>query len=98
METLGMIFENVVKVFFGNVRRAGWSLLGIAILYFIFVPGSLERFMRAFMNGVVTPVLNETISGIGPFMGPVLAIVITLFVIRWIFGKTFGGGKKKGRQ
>ena len=49
------ILQNILNVFFGTVRRAGWTLGVVAILYFASRPDHLVALLRSVLQGLLFP-------------------------------------------
>lgn len=82
------IFQNILNVFFGTVRRAGWTLGTIAVLYFASRPDHLVALLRSVLQGVIVPLLHELVTGlvqaVGPLLGPIILLMVIYFGLRMI--------------
>lgn len=83
------ILQNILGVFFGTVRRAGWTLGVLAVLYFAARPDHLVALLRSILQGVVIPLLHELVTGlvqaVGPLLGPIILLMLVFFGCRMIF-------------
>ncbi len=83
------ILQNILNVFFGTVRRAGWTLGVLAVLYFAARPDHLVALLRSILQGVVVPLLHELVTGlvqaVGPLLGPILLLMVMFFGLRVLF-------------
>lgn len=80
--------HNVLHVFFGTARRAGWTLGIFAVVYFSFRPSDLMVIVRSVLHNIIVPVLQETVTAlanaVGPIMGPILTILLVIFGFKLI--------------
>lgn len=81
--------QNILNVFFGTVRRAGWTLGVLAVLYFAARPDHLVALLRSVLQGVIVPLLHELVTGlvqaVGPLFGPIILLMVVFFGLRMIF-------------
>lgn len=83
------ILQNILNVFFGTVRRAGWTLGVLAVLYFAWKPDHLKALLRSILQGVIAPLLHELVTGlvqaVGPLLGPIIMLMVMFFGLGFLF-------------